>query len=385
MWLYLFIFILIFLVYIYHSSERKMSSILLGVIMLSLALFVGMSDMLGGYDRYIYGELFDDVSERIISHHNVMFASIFTLYKSELAYIGVNYFIGLFTQNRYIFIITVTIIIYCLLFVSIKKYTNNYSYAVLMFMGLWFFFTFTYLRQVLAASIAWLAIEYAIDRKPLKYFAIVLIAYGFHNSAIILAPLYFIPIKKYSQTSVISIMVVCLVLGITGLPDLAFSAFGSLSGSEERVADFAKQDARSGGFRPEYLLEAMVFLWFILSKYSVFDEKNKTQIVLLNMSLIFCAILLFFIRSDNGGRLSWFYMMGIIAIMTYIATKDKTINFTTVSLLSLSVILFVRILISWNILLYPYKTFLTDGHREGDHVYEQYEYDEKYDIDKFYK
>lgn len=382
--LYLGIFFAVLIAYL-STLENPRSTMTLGVIMLSLGLFVGLGDMLGGYDRYIYGALFDSVSADIAAGIFIDQNSLFQLYATEWGYTGFNLLMSFVTKNRYIFILTLTIIIYILLFFSIKKYTNNYAFAVLMFLGLWFFFTFTYLRQVTAAAIAWLAIEYTIDRKPWKFFGILLIAYSFHNSAIILAPLYFIPQIKYEKTIVIAIMAVCLILGLTNLPEMAFEQFGGLSGSEERMAGLALQDEKGVGFRPEYLLEAVVFLWFILSNYDEFDDKNKTQVVLLNMALVFCAILLFFIRSDNGGRLSWFYMLGVISILTFVATKDKKINIHTISLVVMSIILFMRIVISWGILVTPYKSFLTNGHREGDYIYEQYEYDYRYDLDKFYK
>ena len=35
--------------------------------------------------------------------------------------------------------------------------------------------------------------------------------------------------------------------------------------------------------------------------------------------------------------------------------------------------------------LYPYKTFFTNGVREGDGIYERYEYDGNYALDKFYR
>lgn len=382
--LYLGLFLAIFILYILSQTNPR-SKWLLGIVTLSLGIFVSLGDMLGGYDRYIYGALFDSVSADIAAGIFIDQNSLFQLYATEWGYTSFNVLMSFVTKNRYIFILTLTIIIYILLFFSIKKYTNNYAFAVLMFLGLWFFFTFTYLRQVTAAAIAWLAIEYTIDRKPWKFFGILLIAYSFHNSAIILAPLYFIPQIKYEKTTVIAIMAVCLILGLTNLPEMAFEQFGGLSGSEERMAGLALQDEKGGGFRPEYLLEAVVFLWFILSNYDEFDDKNKTQVVLLNMALVFCAILLFFIRSDNGGRLSWFYMIGVISILTFIATKDKKINIHTISLVVMSIILFMRIVISWGILVTPYKSFLTNGHREGDYIYEQYEYDHRYDLDKFYK
>lgn len=371
--------------YLAHSDGRKMSIVLLGGLMLALGLFVGLADMMGGYDRYVYGSLFDEVSGRMARGEEVMMSHIFILYKSEWAYGAFNVLMGYITQNRYIFIFTLTLIIYTLLFFSIKKYTNNYAFAVLMFLGLWFFFTFTYLRQVTAAVIAWLAIEYAIDRKPLKFFGILLIAYGFHNSSIILALLYFVPQLKFGKPSVIAIMVICLLFGLTNLPEMAFEQFGGLSGTEERMAGIALQEEKGVGFRIEYLFEAILFLGIILSNYSMFDENNKTQVVLLNMALIFCAVLLFFVRSENGGRLSWFYMIGIIAILTFIATKEKTVTGLTTLIIALSFGLFMRIVLTWGMLVYPYKTFLTDGHREGDLEYEMYEYDRRYDIDKFYK
>ncbi|MBQ1605223.1 MAG: hypothetical protein II088_00305 [Bacteroidales bacterium] len=48
--------------------------------------------------------------------------------------------------------------------------------------------------------------------------------------------------------------------------------------------------------------------------------------------------------------------------------------------------LFMRILLLWGTgkILYPYKTFLTDGVRDGDTTWEQYEYDHEYDKDKLY-
>ncbi len=44
-----------------------------------------------------------------------------------------------------------------------------------------------------------------------------------------------------------------------------------------------------------------------------------------------------------------------------------------------------RVVISWGVLLSPYKTFFTPGFRDGDFIHRIYEYDKKYDEDKFYK
>jgi hypothetical protein len=103
------------------------------------------------------------------------------------------------------------------------------------------------------------------------------------------------------------------------------------------------------------------------------------------MSLAFCGILLFFIKSENGGRLSWFYMIGLISTLTYIMTNKRKFEIRALFLLAVCSFLFIRIVISWGILLYPYKTFFTNGVRENDKIYENYEYDNNYSKDKFYK
>jgi hypothetical protein len=265
MLIYIAFFVSAVIIYLMTYNKGNQSKGILAGYLAILAIFVGIADMLGGYDRYIYGELFDEISEMMRNGENILTSQLFTLYPKEVGYDFLNVAIGLFTQNRYVFIFVVTVIIYINVFFSLQKYTDNYPFATILFMGMWFFFTFTYLRQVIAASVAWLAIQYAIDRKPWKFFGIVFLAFLIHNSAIIFAPIYFLPMKKMNWPTVIVIMAVCLIIGVTNVGDALFSKFGSLSGSESRVNEYVTSDLNA--FRIEYLFEAVVFLAFILMRY----------------------------------------------------------------------------------------------------------------------
>ena len=95
--------------------------------------------------------------------------------------------------------------------------------------------------------------------------------------------------------------------------------------------------------------------------------------------------MLLFIRSENGGRLSWYFVYGLIFSLTQIATSGygKRIKMNTV-LIVVSFVLFLRLTIQWNNLIIPYKTFLTRGHT-ADEIYQKYEYDQKYEENKFYR
>ena len=350
----------------------------------TLALFVGFSDMLGGYDRYIYGELFDEVADVNRAGGDVHAAYIFELYSSEFGFSWLNVAISYITANRYIFIFILTIVIYALLFVSFKRYVDNYPFALVLFLGLIFFFTFTYLRQLVGVGVGWLSIEYVYKRKLWKFLAIVLLATLIHNSAIILLLVYFLPIKQYSKRAVTVLMVFCFVLGITGIPSAMFDIYGSVTEMEGRGQNYAENEV---GFKIEYILEAFFFLYFIFRNYDKIP-KTPARIVMMNMALLFCAVLLIFSRSLNGGRLGWYYLIGLISTLSFIVPNPKRITGQYLVLATFSSFLYLRILLfAWGPLgtLYPYKSFFTNGVRKGDWVHDKWEYDQDYDRDKFYR
>lgn len=382
MWLYFILFIIPLGVYI--SNNKKLDNknpIFLFYYLLFLALFVGLSDMLGGYDRYIYGEVFDSIADITTRHESYFAHGAFLMFENEPGYIILNILISFVTENRYIFIFIYTCIVYCLLYISLKEYAKNYPLALMLFMGLWFFFTFTYLRQVLGATIIWLGIKYIIDRKFWKFILVFLTVLTIHKSAIIFFPMYFIPIKKYSVSSVITVMIIALLIGLSPLPNALFNAYGDSSVIEQH-ADYSA----SGSARFAYLLEVIIFLSIILSKYYNIG-KEKIDIEMLNIALGFCASLLLFIRSDNGGRLSWYYMIGIIVTLSNICNKLHKQSVLSIGVIIICLFLYIRVYNNWQdyLNLYPYKTFLTNGYRQGDYSHKHYEYDARYDTDKLYR
>lgn len=344
-----------------------------------LAFIVGISDMLGGYDRYIYGELFDDTADMVSKGiYNFTLTPVAAEYTKEYGYQIYNVLIGAITDNRYIFIFITTCIIYILLYNSIKEYCINYPFAIILFLGLWFFFSFTYLRQVMGATIAWLSVRYIIKRDLKRFLIVWAIAWSFHNSALVLLPMYFIPVRKFDRQKVIIVMILAFILGMSGGPSALFSAYGEVD--SERAGSVSNET----GFRIAYFIEAVFFLFIILKRYKEIPS-NSANVVLMNMALVFCLILLFFIKSENGGRLSWYYMIGVISTITYLCTYSRKNKMFANIIVVVSFFLFNRILTLWGIMLYPYKTFFTDGFRKGDPIEVQYEYDHNYDRDKFYR
>ena len=379
MLLYFLLFIIVFLLNLAAKKRGKEYGLILSF--LFLAVFVGISDMLGGYDRYIYSELFDNIADITNGHGIYDEALIFRLFPKELGYINLNILISYITSNRYFFILTITFVIYIFYYISFKRYCNNYTFALLVFMGFFFFFTFTYLRQMIGVGIAWIGIKYVYKRNFLKFIFCILLATSFHNSAIILLPLYFIPIKKFNPKFIIIFMIMCLLLGLSGGPSSLFRIYGGVMDMQVRTDNYIERDI---GFRYEYIIEAIFFLFFILKNYFIIPVDRKS-IVLLNASLGFCAILLLFVLSLNGGRLGWYYLIGPIATISTICSDSHNTKVEKIIIPLVCFILFTRIVFQWGNMLSPYKTFLTNGVRDNDLIYELYEYDHNYATNKFYR
>lgn len=350
------------------------------IIFMLLSLFVGISDMLGGYDRYIYGELFDSTADLIQAEKGDIYtSSLYSLYHNEIGYVISNVAISYVTMNRYIFIFLITLISYFLIARSIIKYCCNYQLATIIFLGLAFFFTFTYIRQMLSFSIGWIAIKYIYERKLWKFLLVVFIAFSFHNSAIILLPLYFIPIRKYNATIVVTIGIIALAIGLSNIIGASYDAYGELMNDRRGGYSFDQS-----GFRIEYLFEAIVFLILLLPFHKYIPNTNK-DIVLYNVGIYFCIILLIFVKSINGGRMAWFAAIGLISTLTYLCQRLNKMPNYKITVLTICLFLYLRILFAWGVLLSPYKTFFTNGHRADDFIYEIFEYDHNYDVDKFYR
>lgn len=378
------IYIIIFFIALtcVHYPQLAQHKGFLFCFLLFLALFVGFADMLGGYDRYGYCSLFDGVFNNRIKDIPIYDMAIWG-YKSEFGYVWLNYGISFITANRYIFVLIVTLIIYMTMLPSFKDYMDNYPISIILFLALLFFFTFTYLRQVIGVGFAWYAIRFVYRRNLPMFLLFAIIAYSFHNSAAVFFPLYFIPIYKFKRSHILIAMGILFMIGLSSLPGSLFTTFSSEIDDGGRSAQYANV-YEMDFFKYEYLVEAAFFMYIIFSNYDLIPNTKK-NIVLMNTAIMFCCILVFFVRSDNGGRLGWYYMVGVIATLTTIMDHQDVEPYLRKGLFIVCFLLFSRILHGWGYMLSPYKTFFTNGHSDNDFTFEKFEYDTQYDQDKFYR
>ena len=379
---YCLIFSFSLIYYFIQNRHKKSSSSFFFFFMLVAALFIGLGDMIGGYDRYIYGEVFDSIADEMRSGRNLS-RLLYLVNGKEFGYFVWQVIVSIFTPNRYIFILITILTIYYLFFRVMKKYLLKYPLSVILFMGMMFYFSMTYLREVFAIAILWQGIRYIWERKFWKYTFFVVLAASFHTSILIALVMYFIPIKRYSKKTIIIWLILCFIVGMTPLPNIILASAGSLT--EKNTGEVNAYELQEQGFRIEYVLEVLFFIWLIFKNYNKIDTDKRT-LTFLNMTIVLCFILLFFMRFGQGGRFGWPFYIGVFYMVPYIVRKNKTsLPLSSIVLVVFS-LLFIRISIAWKSLNVPYTTFLTNGMPAGDgKIFNKYEYDLNYVDDKFYR
>ncbi len=105
---------------------------------------------------------------------------------------------------------------------TIKKKAYYYSESVFLFivMGVWAG-TFGAIRQCIATAIIFAGHRYIIDRKLIKFSLVVLVAFTFHQTALIMLPIYFLVQNKMNFKNVVLIM--CAMFAVYFSYDIIFS------------------------------------------------------------------------------------------------------------------------------------------------------------------
>lgn len=360
-----------------YGREGESSKYVFFLYMLAVALFVGFGDMIGGYDRYIYGSSFDAIADGV-TYNTPMSDFYYLVNGKEYGYLFWQELIAQITENRYIFIFITTLAEYAMIYYAIKKYCDDYPLVTIIFLGFFYYFTMTYLREVMAVGILWLSTRFIWERKPIPFFALVLLGATFHTAVLIYGVMYFMPIRKFDKNTILTFLVICFIIGLTPFGNAVIAFAGDVT---NKVGDFTEQDQ---GFRIEYVLEVIFITFILFYNYDKISEDSKT-LTFLNMCWALCGILFIFMRFGQGGRFGWPFFLGLFYMLPYVCNANENYPWLRSVVVLVCFALFMRITIVWSPMMTPYKTFLTDGIPSGEGVYENYEYDERYSQDKFYR
>ncbi len=179
----------------YELTRRKKF-----IILSFLSVFLVMAFRYGiGYDYLnIYTPMFNNIINSRINFSNDI--GNFLLCKT----------IGIFTSDPFYYFFITSFIICFFMFKAILNNSSRPSLSILLFVisGL-YFDSFNLVRQYMAISILLYSLKFLIRNEFKKYALYIIIASTFHNSAIIMLPLYFFlkmrltPLKKFVFISIL--------------------------------------------------------------------------------------------------------------------------------------------------------------------------------------
>ncbi|MBF7124920.1 EpsG family protein [Pediococcus pentosaceus] len=200
---------------VYYKSKTKLA---IEMLMVSLPFFI-----ISSFRYYVgtdYGHYSVDQIPSVLLGKQ---AKVETLYKLV---IRLGHF--LYPNNYQVIFILTTLLVVLFSFIYIFDRSYNVPASILLFTLTTFFnFSMNGMRQAVATSIFLFATKYIVEGKPLKYFIWILIAVGFHSSAIVFFPIYLI--RKFHLSVIklpIYILVAILTYSFKGLLFILMNKFG---------------------------------------------------------------------------------------------------------------------------------------------------------------
>ena len=309
--------------------------------------------MIGGFDVYVYGEVFEAPNEFVLSYKP--FEKGFTFFFIILKTIS---------DNRTFMFFSTALIMAMLHFKTIKNLSPIVYFSAFIFFCKFFLMSFVYLRQGLAMGIIWFAIPFVQDKKYLKFFALAFIAYFFHKSSLVFIPFFFYGNTKTKNLQFLFFSIILITIAITPLGNEITSFFSEESENEKLVL----YSNKSSGINFFYLIEIIILTILALNFRNEFYKKPETTLVF-NGLLGYILVVLMGVTNATFIRFSWYYLIFVVIALPYMFTfmtdfkKQQTFKFLVFLYFGS---LFFRLLLSYDGGdLLPYKSIFQDFERNG--------------------
>lgn len=197
--------------YLAYKTKSKNKKIIYGICAILIpSILAGLRVMGIGTDTLYYINAAFEFSKMSSSFQQLMKIS-----DIEIIYNLVNYIVSRFTTNINCLYFVLQLIICGFAYLACYKNRKNCPtwLSYLVFLLLFYNRSLNMCRQTISIVISLLAIQYAIEKKPIKFYLLILLAMGFHRTAIICLPFYFlVSILKKKESIVYKIILFLMFL-----------------------------------------------------------------------------------------------------------------------------------------------------------------------------
>ncbi|PEB56271.1 capsular biosynthesis protein [Bacillus pseudomycoides] len=195
----------------------KPNQLLVLIAALTLVLVAGLRDNIGDTYFYMHAYTVTDFNWEYIQNNKDMGFNIFQMILQE------------YTDDPQVMIFITALITNILIVFILYKYSRLIDLSLYVYITSGMYLTsMNGIRQYLAAAIIFAATTYILDGNWKKYTIIILFASTFHQSALVLIPIYFLIRRKAwsATTFILLFLAVLIVIGFNQFSEVFFAAIG---------------------------------------------------------------------------------------------------------------------------------------------------------------
>ena len=236
------------------------------------------------------------------------------------------------SDSNFILLFTVSFAMLLFYIITVSRYSEIPWLSIFIFLCTIFYNSLFILRQNLAMAICLMSIPYIIERNKIKFFAITLIAFSFHYSALVWFASYFIYSFKLDKRFYFIIMSLSILLYL--FMEMVLESFIMLT--TKIMMYTAPKESGGLGLIKGIAIEVFVLIISIYSFGGLNRIKgyNKLFFAIISISVALYLISYFGTAFTLFGRLNLYFSMASIfllpnALFNLKNKKNKNILFTS--------------------------------------------------------
>lgn len=281
-------------------AKKKNNNIL--ILVFVLIILVAISGLRGssvGTDTNTYIGIFENIPrnfqiDSMLNHH------------VEPLYFLLNWWIKFMNGSSLTLLILTSFIVNFFVIRSILEHSKDKFFSIFLYVGLYHFYqSFNGIRQYIAVSLVLFSYKYVKSKEFSKFIILILIASGFHITALIFIPFYFIYNRMISFKTLIgfTILVFIFIISFNELLSIVFNYFPQYQFYENTIAQ------SSSGNRDIVLSFSFIFLGGMFG-----NLKSKSHLYLTMIAITYFAfsILTLFYDANLIMRLGWYFSIFMI-------------------------------------------------------------------------
>ena len=271
-------------------KSKQFSNFFLIILSFVLVLFAGLRDKVGtDWDAY-----FDFYK--------------YSTDKVEIGYATLNNFFSSFSISYNIFLLFINGVSIMFIYKFLEKNTIFKIVSILIFFSnLYLYFNLSGIRQALAISITCFSFTFALNKNPIKFFLLVLLASTFHITAISFLFIYFLPRNNFKVIHILifSIFFILIYFFLSSITDLI--ALYSLKDANYYINIQEKSESLGQLYIVGIAVRSVILGMIFYNRKNLNQIENFTYIF--NIYLFGLAIFIstYMISPDIGVRVSSYF------------------------------------------------------------------------------